>query len=259
MKKNFLEKIRKCVENRVIEIPEELSVKKNQLDFCEIFKKDKKPCIITEIKFASPSYGRIYRGSLSVEEIANAYLSAGAAALSIVIEPDYFEGDAISLKKIKNLYPDTHLVYKDFVLTKKQIAQALLCGANAVLLIASFLDSNLLNELYSYAVFLGLTPILEVHHLDELEKIIPLSPKVVGINNRSLKSLSVNLNVSRELIPYIPEDCYALCESGIENLSQIHEMTALGFDGFLIGSSLMRFDNPGLALRSLLTGDKNES
>lgn len=259
MSVNFLEKIRSHVERRVELMPDISIELPNTLDFCEIFTASQKPIIISEVKFESPSRGQIYPGQLNHVDIASGYLNAGAAALSVLAEPDYFKGSIDFIKDIRAAHPKSHILLKDFVLSKKQIAQGLLFGANAVLLIAAFLNEDLLKELYDYSLLLGLTPIIEAHDALELEKVLQLSPHVIGINNRNLQTLEISLDTSLDLIKHIPDDCHVIYESGIDNASQIREMMDIGFDGFLIGSSLMKHENPGIELQKLMSEVCNES
>jgi indole-3-glycerol phosphate synthase len=179
-------------------------------------------------------------------------LQAGSDAISILTEPYFFQGDVHYLRDIRHEFTESNLLLKDFVLSKKQVRQAAYFGANAILLIKSILSESDLKDLYEYAVSLSLTPIVEVHDLSELRAVSKLSPKIIGINNRSLNTLNVDMNISRELIKHAPKSSYLVCESGVKSRCQIDEMHALGFDGFLVGSSLMKSDSPGRALTTLL-------
>lgn len=259
MSPSFLEKIRPCVERRVSALPDYNDLPVNLLDFTDIFKSGHRPVIISEIKFSSPSAGIIHHGKKDPLQVASEYISSKAAALSVLVEPLYFKGDISYIKSIRNQFPEVHILMKDFILSKKQIAEGLLQGANAILLIAAFLNDDELKSLYEYATELGLTAIIEVHNLNELERALRLSPSVIGINNRNLQTLEVDLSTAAQLIQQIPETCFALCESGIDTLGQIEEMQQRGFDGFLIGSSLMKHDHPGQALSHLLRGEQDES
>lgn len=257
MSGDFLEKMKSSVKRRVDLMPDILIERSNTLDFCEIFTSPKKPIIISEIKMASPSRGQIYPGHLNHVDIASSYINAGAAALSVLTEPDYFKGNINFIKEIRAAHPKAHILMKDFILSKKQIAQGLICGANAVLLIVAFLNKDLLKELYDYSLHLGLTPIIEVHDDLELESALKLSPRVIGINNNNLKTLEISLDTSRNLIKHIPDDCYRICESGLDNAAKIQEMLDRGFDAFLIGSLLMRHENPGKELQKLMSEVRN--
>ena len=254
---DFLAKIKTSVQARAESISVKNNLKHNDLDFCQIFTDSNDPVIIAEIKFASPSRGRIYHGPLEPTEVAKEYLSNGASALSILAEPDYFSGNIEYISDVRKTLPQANILLKDFILTKAQIAQALEYGANAVLLIVAFLNKQALIELHEYALNLGLTPIIEIHDLLELQIALELRPRVIGINNRNLKTLKIDLNTSRELIKFIPKHIYAICESGIQNKAEIEEMQRLGFSGFLIGSHFMEKESPGKALGDMLLGGKD--
>lgn len=273
----FLDEVRAHVLKRVAAMRVDIQNHNQPADFCSIFRDackpeilpspsgekrqgaTKFPAIISEIKFASPSRGTIYHGDLNPVQIANEYLQHGASALSILTEPDFFKGDIDYIRQIRAAIPSCPILLKDFVLAPIQIQQAHAFGANAVLLIVGFLDQVLLHELYAYAVSLGLTPLIEVHDADELARALTLNPKIIGINNRNLKTLTIDLETSRTLIQLIPDDVFAVCESGITSLAQIQSMMALGFDGFLIGSHMMQTNHPGKALRDLLLEPSHES
>ena len=162
---DFLAKIKTNVQARAESISIKNDLKHNDVNFCQIFSVSNDPVIIAEIKFASPSLGRIYYGPLEHTEIAKEYLNNGASALSILAEPNYFSGNIEYTSDVRRTSPQAHILLKDFILTKTQIAQSLEYGANAVLLIVAFLNKQDLVELYKYAVYLGLTPLIEVHDL----------------------------------------------------------------------------------------------
>lgn len=251
---NFLNKLKPFVQKRANFLEKIESLEKNQIDFCAIFDNElnKQPVVIAEIKFASPSRGKIYPGNLNCTEIAQSYINNQASALSVLTEPHFFKGDMNNIKKIRQRFSDFPILCKDFILSTKQIDHALLAGANAILLIVAFLTKDQLKILYDYAISLNLTPIIEIHDEDELKQALPLTPQIIGINNRNLNTLNINLNISRTLIKKIPDSIFALCESGIQTHIDILEMIQLGFDGFLIGTQFMRSENPGLVLDQLL-------
>lgn len=250
---NFLDKLRPQVLKRVEGIKPSTTNDSGAagIDFLDIFKQ-RRPAFIAEIKFASPSEGNIYEGTLDPVSIAGSYLKNGASALSVLTEPHYFKGDIQYIKDIRNAYPDCSILLKDFLLDEKQIIQGKEYGANAVLLIAAFLKPDQLKRLYDFALSLELTPLIEINNSSELESILPLNPKLIGVNNRDLKSMKIDLDISRSLIKEIPESTYTICASGIFNGAQVQEMLKLGFDGFLVGSSLMEASDPGVALREIL-------
>jgi indole-3-glycerol phosphate synthase len=226
----------------------------NTLDFCDALalqKATKTPAIIAEIKFASPSRGRIYPGNLDPVAIAKDYIFHGASALSILAEPAYFQGNIETIRAVREAFPQVPILLKDFVLSKAQIAQGLAYGANAVLLIVAFLSPEQLRELYEYALSLGLTPLIEVHNAAELEVALALNPKLIGINHRNLSTLTIDLEVSNNLMQSIPDDILVIAESGIETKTDLNMMAARGFDGCLIGSHFMKHEYPGQALQQL--------
>lgn len=255
---SFLDKIRTAIQAKVDRIPDVVNSSYNQRDFCKIFDGDSFT-IIAEIKYKSPSQGQIYKGSLTPVEIAKEYLSNGASALSVLTESEYFGGNIEFIERIHKVMPDANILLKDFVLDVKQINQAVVSGANAVLLIVAFLDHDKLHELYNYAISIGLTPLVEVHNIGELRRALDLNPRVVGVNNRDLKTLKVDLEISRTLIREIPAGVYAVCESGITSRDDIEEMIKLGFDGFLIGQSFMEHEHPGKILADMLMLGDDES
>jgi indole-3-glycerol phosphate synthase len=227
------------------------------IDFCNVFKHATSPVIISEVKLASPSRGVIYQGDLSPVQIAEEYRKFGANALSVLTEPTFFKGDIETIRQIRTKLPDCPILLKDFVLAPIQIKQARAYGASAVLLIVGFLEPSVLRELYDYAMSLGLTPLVEVHDADELSVALALNPRVIGINNRNLKTLKIDLDTSRQLIQRIPDPIYTVCESGIGSLKEMNAMVAKGFDGFLIGSHFMQTNHPGEALGELLKGGEH--
>jgi len=249
---NFIQTIKASVRSRADSIQIEANLIPNTLNFCDIFQSSTIPAIIAEIKFASPSRGRIYQGNLDPVTIAGDYLSHGASALSILTEPEYFQGNIESIRAVRQTYPGAHILLKDFVLSKAQIVQGLLYGANAVLLIVAFLNPKLLKSLYDYALSLGLTPLIEVHDLAELEIALALKPKLIGINHRNLSTLTIDLNVSDILIKSIPNDVFVIAESGIETKADLNKMVNRGVDGCLIGSCFMKETYPGHALQQLM-------
>lgn len=258
MNNTFLEKIRPSVLERVTEIKEKSSHTNQRPDFLSVFKKNK-TAIISEIKYASPSKGKIYHGRLNAAEIAKQYIEAGACALSILAEPLFFEGNIDYIRSVNQVFPEANILLKDFVLSREQILQGYNSGANAVLLIRAFLSQAQINDLYNYAVSLGMTPLIEIHSLAELTSVLPLNPPIVGVNNRNLRTLEIDLDIARSLITHIPSEIIAVCESGISTKAQMTEMQQLGYRGFLIGSLFMAHSNPGHELKLFLEGNLDEN
>ena len=215
--------------------------------------------IIAEIKFASPSLGDIYKGKLNHVQIAQEYIENGASALSVLTEPTRFKGDIRYISDIREKFPDFPILQKDFISTEKKILQAYEHGASAILLIVTHLQQLELSRLYEYALSLGLTPLVEVHSLEEIKRALMIQPTLIGVNNRNLNTLSIDLQISRDCIPHIPSSIKRLSLSGIHCSASLNEMRGLGFDGFLIGSHFMKHEHPGLALRALLEASIHES
>jgi indole-3-glycerol phosphate synthase len=219
---------------------------------------NKRPVIISEIKFASPTRGPIYNGDMDHLQIAAGYLESGASALS-VLTASTFKGDIRYLQEVRGHFPHSLLLMKDFIHSEAQILQGKEMGASAILLIAADLSEEQLKRLYDYALSLSLTPLIEIHHPDELENVLKLNPSLIGINNRDLKTGKINLDISRHLIKSIPDQVKVICESGIQYASEIKEMETLGFDGFLMGTAFMQANNPGLVLQKMIGAYHHEN
>lgn len=207
--------------------------------------------VIAEVKLASPSEGDLGGG---IEPVAAArdYAAHGAAALSVLTEPDFFKGSLDHLAAVRR-ETDLPLLMKDFILEEYQLWQARAHGADAALLIAALLGEDALAELIGRALALGLTPLVEVHTQEEMAVALRRGGRLIGINNRDLKTLRVDLEVSRRLAPLARmAGATLVSESGIGSLSDLKELSGLGFHAFLVGTSLMRGGRPGAALAGLL-------
>jgi indole-3-glycerol phosphate synthase len=206
--------------------------------------------IIAEIKFASPSEGRIRDGGDPLP-VAEGYLAAGARMLSVLTEPVYFGGSLGALARVREAHPDALLLRKDFILDPYQLVEARAAGADAALLIAALTGKDLTAELLEEARALDLTPLVEVHDEAELETVLSLGAEVIGVNNRNLKTLKTDLGTSRRLAARKPKDALFICESGLKSANDLQEMRKLGFDGFLMGTHFMKAEDPGAALAGL--------
>jgi indole-3-glycerol phosphate synthase len=213
------------------------------------------PRVIAEVKFASPSCGFIRQpGSASAAEaarIAASYHEAGAAAISILTEPEYFSGDPSYLTAARAALPDATLLMKDFFIDVYQLELARACGADAVLLIAALLGPRL-HELLFAARARGLSALVEVHDEAEAEAALKCTADVIGVNNRDLRTLHTDLAVSRRLAPLVTTAAAAVAESGLKTRAELEELMGLGYKGFLIGGSFMKAPEPGRALASLI-------
>ncbi|SEF97355.1 indole-3-glycerol phosphate synthase TrpC [Algoriphagus boritolerans] len=201
--------------------------------------------IIAEFKRKSPSKGMI-NGSASVEKVSIGYMQAGASALSILTDKEYFGGTNEDLKTARkfNFCP---ILRKDFVVDEYQIIEAKSIGADCILLIAAALEPAKLKELASFAKSLGLEVLLEVHDREELEKSLNENVDLVGVNNRNLKTFEVSLDTSLDLVNQIPSNFVKVSESGISDSKTLIELKKAGYDGFLIGERFMKSARPDQA------------
>lgn len=208
--------------------------------------------IIAEIKRASPSKG-VINDKIDVAETAKHYEKGGACAISVLTEEDRFKGSLEDLKTVRNAV-ELPILRKDFIFDEFQIFEAAEAGADVVLLIAAMLTDEVLQRLYALAeAVLGLDALVEVHTLEELERVKKLGAFIIGVNNRDLHSFKVSLDTSRELIKHSPADAFMITESGIRGKDEITELRELGFSGFLIGETLMRSGNVEEELKKLTT------
>ena len=207
------------------------------------------PAVIAEVKKASPSRG-VIREDFDPIAIAKSYASAGAACLSVLTDENYFQGHDRYLVDARAAAPLPAL-RKDFVVDPYQIFEARALGADCILLIVAALDPKLLHECHACAGELGLDVLIEVHDSSELEVALRLSPKLVGINNRDLRTFDTRLSTTYDLLPAIPNDTVVVTESGIHDRAQVAELRACGVNAFLVGEAFMREPEPGAALRRL--------
>jgi indole-3-glycerol phosphate synthase len=206
--------------------------------------------IIAELKPASPSRG-VIREPFDAPELAKSLSQAGAAALSVLTEGEYFHG---SLKNLRDARKAMGLpvLRKDFIFDPWQVWEARANDADSFLLIVAVLSDTLLRDLVALGREIGMEPLIEVHTSAELERALAASAKIIGVNNRDLKTMAVRIETSLELIEEIPENCVAVSESGIRNHQDLLKMRQSGFDAFLIGEHLMMAADPGAALIELL-------
>ena len=194
--------------------------------------------VIAEIKKASPSAGIIARDFVP-EEIAQAYNSGGADAVSILTDKDYFKGDIAYISLVRDIIK-VPILRKDFIIDPIQIYEARACGADSFLLIAAILSTNELKELIDIGRELGMVSLVESHKEQELESSIESGAKIFGINNRNLHNFEVDIATSEKLFPLIPENAVAVAESGINFSAQARQLHNLGFNAVLVGESLMK-------------------
>ncbi|MGH9843693.1 MAG: indole-3-glycerol phosphate synthase TrpC [Blastocatellia bacterium] len=206
--------------------------------------------IIAEVKRRSPSKG-VIREAFDPVGIARNYAANGAAAISVLTEEDFFDGSLAYLERIREA-TDRPLLRKDFIFDEYQLYEALHAGADAVLLIAAMLDGEQLHDLSQAANALGLDALVEIHDRAELEKAMRHDPRLLGINNRDLRTFATVLDTSLELAADLPREITLVSESGIRTREDIDRLRAAGFHAFLIGEALMRAADEGKALRELI-------
>jgi indole-3-glycerol phosphate synthase len=206
--------------------------------------------VIAELKKASPS-GGLLRADFDPVTLANGFEAAGAAALSVLTEEEFFQGD---LKHLRDARGAVHLplLRKDFIVDPWQIWEARATHADSFLLIVAALDDAQLSELLALGRELGMEALVEVHTREELERALAAGARILGVNNRDLRTLEVHVETSYALIGAIPDQCIVVCESGLRSREDLTRLRAAGFDGFLVGEYLMRQTDPAAALRALL-------
>ena len=206
--------------------------------------------LIAEMKRASPSRGPIRPGA-SVSEVVESYQRAGARAVSVLTEPAYFGGSLAALVEARAAC-DLPLLRKDFVVDEYQLLEARAAGADAVLLIVAALEPDRLHDLMGAASDLGMDCRVEVHDEDEVRAAVDAGAEVIGINNRDLHSLEVDLDTTFRLLADVPAGTVVVAESGITRGEDVENLEKAGVDAILVGEALMRSDDPVRAVRELL-------
>ncbi len=211
--------------------------------------------IIAEHKRRSPSKATI-NNSFSVEDVVKGYEKSGASGISVLTDTQYFGGslDDLLLARASHKIP---LLRKEFIVDEYQLLEAKAFGADAILLIAAILSRKKIKQLSEFAQSLALEVLLEIHTLEELEKSIMPSLDLIGVNNRNLKTFGVSLQNSIELITHIPTDFVRVSESGLNSAEDVRLLRKHGFQGFLIGETFMKTDNPGKSLEEFIDNLKN--
>lgn len=212
--------------------------------------REDKSGIIAEIKRKSPSQG-IINAHVSVERISIGYMQAGASAISVLTDKEFFGGsneDLTTARKF-NFCP---ILRKDFVIEEYQIIEAKSIGADVILLIAAALDPATVKRLAAFAHSFGLEVLLEVHNQEELEANLEVGAGLIGVNNRNLKTFVVDTNISKTLAPLIPNEVVKVSESGISSPDTIIDLKAHGYEGFLMGQNFMEQSRPEEACREFI-------
>ncbi len=208
--------------------------------------------IIAEFKRRSPSKG-IINDKVTVEQVTNGYASAGASALSVLTDRQFFMGRKIDLVRARrsNKIP---ILRKDFMIDEYQVIEAKALGADIILLIAAILTPKQIHQLASLAKSLELNVLLEVHNLEELERSIDPNLDAIGVNNRNLADFTVSVETSYQLSEHIPSGFLKISESAISDPETIKQLKKAGFNGFLIGENFMKQADPGVAMMEFVKG-----
>ena len=206
--------------------------------------------LIAEIKRVSPSKGPL-APNLDAVSLAQIYEKSGASAISVLTETEYFKGSTNDLEAIREVV-DLPILRKDFIIDPYQVWEARAIGADLVLLIAAALPMGELARLNQAIEYLAMTALIEVHNRRELEQVIDLNPKIIGINNRNLADFSVNLETTLELLPLIPNNKIVVSESGIHTRDDVKLLESSGVDAILVGEALVKSPNPAAKIKELL-------
>lgn len=225
--------------------------------FADRLRSDGAPNIIAEIKKASPSKGLI-RSDFDPVEIAEAYQKGGAAAISVLTDTPFFQGDLDYLADVRKTV-DLSLLRKDFIVDPYQIKEARAYGADAVLLIATITDGNQLQELQHAAKEVGVTALIECYHAEEIQLIDMDLAEVIGVNNRDLHTFTVDLHRSIDVLTTLDPEIVTVSESGINSVKDLEILKKHGIDAALIGEYFMRQPKPGEAVRELAEAFTNKN
>jgi indole-3-glycerol phosphate synthase len=221
--------------------------------FAAALRKRPELAVIAEVKKASPSKG-VIRADFDPVKTATAYNDNGASAISVLTDRKFFQGHADYLVSIREAVA-LPVLRKDFVIDVLQVQETASINADAMLLIAAALDDSRMKDLWQAAEELGIERLTEIHNTLELDRVMKLSPAVIGINNRDLDTFVTDVSVTVELIRHIPADVTVVSESGIESGAQAAKLAAAGVSALLVGESLMRAGDIGALMRELRLAD----
>jgi indole-3-glycerol phosphate synthase len=210
--------------------------------------------VIAECKRRSPSRG-VLAARYQPARIARAYAEGGAAAISVLTEPTFFDGSLAHLQSVRAAV-DVPLLRKDFIVEDYQLLEARASGADAILLIVAALDQSMLEALQARAWDLGLATLVEVHDQNELQRAIGSGARIIGVNNRNLRTLTVDVRASDDLAARMPRGVVAVSESGLQTHADLVRLSKAGYGAFLIGERFMTDPDPAAAIRLLLADDR---
>ncbi len=264
--KNILDRIvaarRESIAHRKRVLPEvalKIAVEKKALpsrDFAAALSRDAIN-VVAELKKASPSRG-VLRQEYAPAVLAEALEHAGAAALSVLTEEDFFSGSLADLKEASRV-TKIPILRKDFIVDPWQVWETRASGADAFLLIAAILSDASLRELLELGRSLKMEPLVEVHTREELDRVLAAGARIIGVNNRDLRDFQVHLETSLTLVEAIPDDCIAVSESGLRSHDDLSRLRRAGFDAFLIGERLMADPDPAASMRVLIGPSGNQT
>jgi indole-3-glycerol phosphate synthase len=223
-------------------------------DFVAALRRRPEVALIAEIKKASPSRG-LLRHHFDPLELAATYAEHGAAAISVLTDAKYFQGKLEYLSQIRTHLTHTPLLRKDFIFDPYQVYEARAAGADALLLIAAVLSDRDLAELLTLTHQLGMAALIEVHDRTELERVLPLSPRLIGVNNRNLHDFSVDLQTCIELRQHVPPEICFVAESGIHTVADVRRLAQEGVDAILVGEALVTAKDVGQKVAELSLAD----
>lgn len=245
------EEVKEAKQNQSIkDLESKAAFSRNTYSLKDFLTDPNKTGIIAEFKRKSPSKG-IINNNVTVEEVTTGYATAGASALSVLTDKDFFMGheeDLITARKVNEI----PILRKDFMVDEYQIIEAKSIGADIILLIAACLTAKEITDFAKLAKSLGLSTLLEVHSQEELDFSINPYIDVVGVNNRNLKDFTVSIDTSLQLAQTIPSDFLKISESAISNPETIKTLKKAGFNGFLIGENFMKTLNPGKSMEEFV-------
>jgi indole-3-glycerol phosphate synthase len=227
-------------------------------DFVAALRATERVALIAEVKKASPSKG-LLRHNFDPVELASTYADNGAVAISVLTDAKYFQGQVIHLTQIRDHLQQSVgsnrpvLLRKDFIFDPYQVYEARAAGADALLLIAAVLNDDEIASLLALTRKLGMTALIEVHDRDELERVFPLQPRLIGVNNRDLRDFSVDLNTCIELRQHVSPNICFVAESGIHTASDVARLSREGIDAILVGEALVKAKNVGQKVRELVS------
>jgi indole-3-glycerol phosphate synthase/phosphoribosylanthranilate isomerase len=219
-------------------------------------RREREVAVMAEVKRRSPGAGPI-RPELNPTEVASAYEGAGAAAISVLTDGEYFGGSIQDLEAVRRAV-SIPVFRKDFIIHPVQLVEARAAGADGTLLIARILTDEALASLHTFALELGLTPLVEVHHPDELHRALAVGAELIGINNRNLQTFTTNLEVTLDLLGEIPAAVTVVSESGIRTPAEVDRLGAAGVQGILVGETFLRAPDPGAAAATLVGRTRRE-